>query len=153
MWKPLLGENIIQDEDSFTINAEERSKLVAQESVSFPHEICDGLCRLLADSDDLVNKSKKHIVQWFETDDSDCGWEPLNDEGIVNLLTSGEVGTRAENDVEDENSNEMCQEDKICPSKGLECLQTFKSWMLSSEATAHHHDCLEVFEIFAIEKQ
>lgn len=163
VWKQLLGESCVVNQDALVID---RPSMNVEETVSnaicnvvdnetdydpdvyrFPEDTSTQLSQILARIDLPVNQVKANLSQWFHSDDSDCGWEQLTDNQIVNFVSYGQIKAgSAESLKENKTDFENSQSQKISAEKALQGLKLFKNW-LSQDAdnrfSPHHRKCLK----------
>ena len=93
-WKPLLGtlenqKSIINSSEQ-TMYDEDFFNCETHDSFGVPHlvyEFCEHLTKCLSkideDNEELANKVKSKIEEWFNAEEGDDGWETLSDAQIV----------------------------------------------------------------------
>ena len=93
-WKPLLGnlgsqKRVVNSPEKIIYN-EDSSSCETHDSLEVPHlayEFCEHLTKCLSktdeDSEELKNKVKSKIEEWFNTEEIDDGWDVLSDTEIV----------------------------------------------------------------------
>lgn len=156
MWKPLLGESCIIREESLFNDRLHTSAVINVDNVSdteainFPEDVCKQLSIILERIDRPRTQVEADLSVWFNSDDSDCGWEPLTDDNIINFVTGREIdldveAVNAENIEKNKNDNSTLNE--ISAPKALESLKLLKNWMETcNEFLPHHYDCLKEIE-------
>ena len=93
-WKPVLGElknlkNIVNSSEKIMYD-EDSSSCETHHSFELPHpvyEFCEHLTKCLStpveNNEELTNKVKSKIEEWFNAEEGDEGWEILSDTEIV----------------------------------------------------------------------
>lgn len=104
-WKSLLGDITLDIKNSLLTNnlnenVKELSTCIIEESSSFPHEICDQLSQRIPSLDCSVEVFKELVLEWFDRDNGDCGWQPLTDKEIINIVTSSAKEIEKEREFE-----------------------------------------------------
>ena len=93
-WKPLLGnlgsQKSIVDSSEKTMYDEDSFSCETHHSFEVPHpvyEFCEHLIKCLSktgeDIEEMTNKVKSKIEEWFNAEEGDDGWEILSDTQIV----------------------------------------------------------------------
>ena len=139
-WKSLLGDsflpNSIPDSGNiqdplFNIDANDNEPKFCPDLPTFPSEICRRVSQLLSGPDYSVEESRDFILKWLKNDDDniDCGWEPLSDSDIVNIITSATCISETESETEE--SDSIFQDHDplaVMPTEAFEGLMKFKTW-------------------------
>lgn len=147
MWKALLGNSCVINENH-SVSDQVRNTDVFHSNISDEEslEICNQLSQVLEQSENTFENSNSRLVEWLQNDDSDCGWEPLSDDGIISMVTNERVEENISNNEEDENSLEGFSSHEISAAEAFEGLKNFKSWMLSSNEFPQYHASIQDLE-------
>ncbi|XP_051169495.1 jerky protein homolog-like [Leptopilina boulardi] len=127
----LSNQQEFSDQNHFNDNGLQASATpLEKESLNFPEGFGERIVNIFTNSYFSIHESRKHLLQWLHEDEKDdCGWEPMTDEMIIKLVTTGIVETtNIANEVEETNKSENLQT-KISHSQALESLQLLKTYM------------------------
>lgn len=152
MWKPLLGESyIVNEEASLTTlpstSNEESVNNAANEPETVFDEIFSQFCQNLAETEHPVQETEKLVSKWYDEDDADIGWGPLTDDEIVNLITNRQVeDVDVSSNDENENNTEFAQTDQFSASEALKCITRLKKYALHATNLSPYYEVLQEIE-------
>ncbi|XP_051154873.1 jerky protein homolog-like [Leptopilina boulardi] len=114
VWKPLVGDSCITDDPLFIDQSKNDDTIELHESLNFPYEIGDKFVKILIELNSSLKMTKEELVMWFETNDTDCGWQPLSDDDIVHFINSEKLTIMKKcNNKSDKNSGNKFETIKL----------------------------------------
>lgn len=157
VWKRLLGDSCQpvtsqQPLDNSTQNVHSAEIVEVEDlaNIAIPQEISDNLSRLCSQPNFFIENSEEVFRSWFETEDEDCGWEPLSESDIVKFIQNNRVAEEEEIEetvTEAENSsNAFLEKGATSPSEAYDGLQIFKSYVRQQATPENYHKILICFD-------
>lgn len=147
MWKFLLGDSY-QPTDSLeariesqqpTVNSEQINDcessiedLNSVEDVIISTHVSDAVSKLLSGPNFRIEKADEVLRNWYESEYTDCGWEPLTDAAIVTFIQNGRVeAIKVIEELQAADNENNCDSNlkinKVTFAQAYENLKTFKT--------------------------
>ncbi|XP_043474886.1 jerky protein homolog-like [Leptopilina heterotoma] len=127
------------------------------EDATFPgDENANDLERILLGPHFMLKNPLKILRHWYETDTNDCGWKPLTDVEIVNLVKNVDMNGKINGDIESntddsenssEEEDEALQMEEITSKQAYESLQTIKKWIRENVSPQGTNNSLTLGEV------
>lgn len=131
-------------------------------------ENANDLERILLGPHFMLKNPLKILRHWYETDTNDCGWKPLTDIEIVNLVKNVEMNGKINGDIESNtDESENCSEDdddnddddeafqmeEITSKRAYESLQTIKKWIRGNFSSQRINNSMTLGEVESLINQ
>lgn len=130
-------------------------------------ENANDLERILLGPHFMLKNPLKILRHWYETDTNDCGWKPLTDIEIVNLVKNVEMNGKINGDIEsntdesencsedddDNDDDEAFQMEEITSKRAYESLQTIKKWIRGNFSSQRINNSMTLGEVESLINQ
>lgn len=142
VWKPLLGDTcrsadtqrptFVNSEATIKLELLDEDMIEIDEDVKFPQSMSTDWSRLTLGTSIKVENTEEVFRNWYNTEEYDCGWDPLSDTDIVNFVQNGKVKNEKTDEnkaMDSDNSSDIVsQTEEITKSEALDGLRLFEMW-------------------------